>query len=671
MQRWHSRGLLLATLSGGLALAAQIVACGKDDGSIFEQPGVDGTLDGSVTNPPPFTTDGSAQNPYSSFVIAPLDPVITVDLGGRTPAINFTAKGVRADGAQVDVPGAWEFNRIDVASFANNPTLTPTGFIGGTGEVRFKFNGQVVAKTSATVRLRVTAGTPPSQAIQDAFKNATTPDPAMALVYPYDGTVFPRGLPSPVIQWNGGGAADLYKIEAKSATFEYLAYETVPPPSRYPLPKLPADVWAKLTDSTVGNVDVSIQRWDGAQAYTSKTQKWTIAPANLKGTVYYTRLIQGDSFVRRIEPGKTAESFLDGTGVTCIACHSVSKDGSRIVASVNGSASPWATFDAVTGAKLYQSSQASGFQAISPNGSHVLWRHWNGGGFGSEGELRLSTYNNDAVLATLNPGGGAPGHPVWSPDGKRIAFSMRPTAGAGDGLNFTSSTMWITDINLAANPPTFTNTKKIVDPNATYSVVTYPSFSPDSQWLGFMRGNQSRSDGVGAAELWLASVDGQTQIRLDRANGVPDVSATPDKSWGPSFHPVAAGGYFWLAFFTQRPYGNTLNTTRRQLWIAAVDGAPTAGKDPSHPAFYITGQDTDSTNERPQFTVNPCKPLGDSCENGYDCCDGYCRASGDGGLTCQQKGNECSQQGDKCTTSADCCNGLTCIGGFCTVPPPK
>ena len=125
-----------------------------------------------------------------------------------------------------------------------------------------------------------------------------------------------------------------------------------------------------------------------------------------------------------------------------------------------------------------------------------------------------------------------------------------------------------------------------------------------------------------------------------------------------------------MAFFSERPYGNTFNGTNRQIWLAAIDGAPKAGVDPSHPAIYITGQNQTSTNERPQFTVNPCKPLGQSCENGYDCCDGYCRAE-DGGLTCQKKGNDCSQQGDACKADADCCNGLTCIGGFCATPPPK
>lgn len=663
------RWIWVAAVTTSMAFGfGQIVACGSDtEEATFPGPGDDAGDEGFI--PPPLPGDGGPNAAFASIVISPLDPVITVDLDAKTPTTDFTAKGIRPDGTEVPLPsGAWNFTRIDAAGFEGSK-LVPTGFIGGKGEVTFKYNGQS-AKTTATIRLRMTAGTVPAANIVNAFATATDADGAMSLLYPYDGTVFPRGLPTPVIQWNGGAAGNIYKIEASSESFSFLGYSTVDPPSRYPFPDLPKNVWTKLTDSTAGNVSLSIQRWDGAKAYKAKTQTWTIAPANLKGTIYYTQLLNGNTFVQRIQPGKTTEPFLQQTaGVTCIACHSVSKDGSRIVASVNGGASPWAVYDTVTGNELYRSAQPSGFQAISPTGSHVLWRHWNSGGFGSEGELRLSTTSSDAVLATLAPGvaGAYPGHPVWSPDGKKIAFSMRTS---GDGLNFFNSTLWITDVNLAAAPPTFTGTKKIIDPNATYPVVTYSTFSPDSAWLSFMRANQARSDGTGAGELWISTTDGVTQVRLDKANGVPDVSATPNTSWGPSFHPVAAGGYFWLAFFSERPYGNTFNGTNRQIWLAAVDGAPKAGKDPSHPAIYITGQNMTSTNERPQFTVNPCKPLGQTCENGYDCCDGYCRA-GDGGMVCQQKGNECAQQGDKCGVDGDCCTGLRCIGGFCATPPPN
>ena len=670
--RWVVRSALC------VVTACAAYACGSETGSGFPEgpqgtsggPGSSGALGSSGTS-------GEVKSPYASIEIAPLDSVLTVDLNASSPTANFTATGVYPDGRRAPiVNGVWNYSRIDAAAFPDNkPTLVPTGFVGGRGEVKFTYLNQS-ATTSATVKLRMVTGTPPAGNVEAAFQSATADDGAMQLLYPYDLTVFPRGLPTPRVQWDGGGAGDLYKIRAESSTFDYTAYATLPPPSRFEFPSAPADVWAKLTDSTVGAVKVSVQRWTGAIAFKAKTRTWTIAQANLKGTIYYTRLKAGDSFVRRIEPGKTAEPFLQKTaGVNCIACHSVSRDGSRIVASVNGGRSPWAVYDARTGNELFRSNESSGFQAISPDGSHVLWRHWNADDpFRSEGELRLSRWQNtpgDAVIATLSPSPTTlnPTHPVWSPDGKKIAFSMRPKA--DNGLNVKASSLWTSEIDLAATPPAFANARKIVDPTAALGVVTYPSFTPDSNWLGFMRANQSRSDGSDPkGELWLGSLDGATLIRLDRANGVPDVSAN-DKSWGPSFHPVASGGYFWLAFFTRRPYGNTFNGANPQVWLTAVDANPKAGQDPSHPAFYITGQDDDSINERPQFAVKPCEPLGSSCVNGYDCCDGYCRADASGKLVCQQKTNVCSQESDKCVTTADCCAGLSCIGGFCTSPGPR
>ena len=665
---WRSRWALFAVLLG--VGAAAHAGCGADDPSTFGE-GNDGggtDPDGSSgsSGSSGFGGDGSVDTKYKSVSITPADPTITVDASQSNPTIDFVAKGIREDGTEVVIPGGtFSFDRFDVGSFTGGK-LVPTGFVGGKGVVTFKF-GPNTATTSATVRLRMTSGTTPPAAVVNAFDTATDPDGALTLLYPYNGTVFPRGLPTPVMQWNGGGAGNVYRIEAKSDTFVYTGYSTVDPPSRFPFPNVPSDVWNKLTDSTVGPVTVSIARYDGAKAYKAKTQTWTIAPANLKGSIYYTRLIGADTFVQRIEPGKNAQSFLDATGVTCIACHSVSKDGSKIVASVNGGASPWAVYDTKTGAKLYQSSQPSGFQAISPNGSHVIWRDWSDGSFNTENKLNLSTSGSDAILATLVPpgGNGAPSRPVWSPDGKKISFAMRTN---GNGLDYTASSLWIADVDLAATPPAFSGVKKIWNPNGTYGTVTLPTFSPDSKWLAYQRSNNSRSTVAG--EIWIGNIDGTTEIRLDAASGVPDLGLTPNVNWGPSFHPIAAGGYYWMAFISQRAYGNTFNGTNRQIWLAAVDGNPKAGTDPSHPAIYITGQQQDSINERPQFTVNPCKPLGDTCDNGYDCCDGFCRSHDGGPPVCQKKkDNECSQNGEACTVDGDCCNGLKCIGGFCSNPP--
>ena len=37
-----------------------------------------------------------------------------------------------------------------------------------------------------------------------ALQGATQPDASVVWTYPYDGTVWPRGLLPPILQWNGG-----------------------------------------------------------------------------------------------------------------------------------------------------------------------------------------------------------------------------------------------------------------------------------------------------------------------------------------------------------------------------------------------------------------------------------------------------------------------------------
>ena len=66
--------------------------------------------------------------------------------------------------------------------------------------------------------------------------------------------------------------------------------------------------------------------------------------------------------------------------------------------------------------------------------------------------------------------------------------------------------------------------------------------------------------------------------------------------------------------------------------MTAIDASPQAGKDPSHPAFWLPGQDTGNNNMRGEWALNPCKQTGNTCSSGYDCCTGFCQPDGDGGF---------------------------------------
>jgi hypothetical protein len=138
----------------------------------------------------------------------------------------------------------------------------------------------------------------------------------------------------------------------------------------------------------------------------------------------------------------------------------------------------------------------------------------------------------------------------------------------------------------------------------------------------------------------------------------------------------------WVVFVSPRDYGNRMQATtdatidnRKQLWVAAVDVNPEPGKDPSHPAFWLPGQDLATINMSGYWALEPCKQNGLDCNDGYECCTGFCRDQGDGTFKCvPPPTNECSKTGEKCSTVADCCpqpgSKIECIGGFCALKGP-
>jgi hypothetical protein len=113
-----------------------------------------------------------------------------------------------------------------------------------------------------------------------------------------------------------------------------------------------------------------------------------------------------------------------------------------------------------------------------------------------------------------------------------------------------------------------------------------------------------------------------------------------------------------------REFDTRVDYTTKKIWMVALDLNPKPGKDPSHPAFYIPGQEIEGSNSRPFFALTPCVTDRGTCTTGIDCCTGFCRD----GLCVPPPNHGCSKLDEKCTTSADCCeNAGTCIGGFCEV----
>ena len=210
------------------------------------------------------------------------------------------------------------------------------------------------------------------------------------------------------------------------------------------------------------------------------------------------------------------------------------------------------------------------------------------------------------------------------------------------------------------------------DPNTLQ--ICFPSVSPTIKsgenddgktWTVYHRGTPGSLDTrYGPGYLYLASVDTPgVEIRLANANGDNYPFAAGDRDRGnnyePTFAPQPSGGYMWVVFTSRRTYGTKLTgdkNSTKQLWVNAIDLNPQPGKDPSHPAFWLGGQDSKDLNMRAYWALDPCIQKGDSCKADSDCCDGSPCLDGKcgGPSTCVEVGEYCEEDADCCDPEARC-----------------
>lgn len=640
-----------------------------------------------------FTNCSGGGSPGGKLTVSCDTLSIAVLNGTSTPA-HCTAT---VDGNKVGA--AWVVDLSSVAGVDSTGTVTATGTQGGEVAVKAAYQGETAtAPVTVTLKKVLNPGgfSDPDKAV---LTGAVDPDVASAVwAYPYNGTVFPKGLLPPEMMWNGSAAGDKYYVHVKGkyADFEY--FTTAEPPSRYTLDDAS---WQQLTESGPGgDVAVHVARMPAGSATAAVMidHTWKIANGSLRGTVYYWANSLGR--VVRIKPGATApDDFLvNDVGIAstgCTTCHAVSANGSTLVI---GGDFPATTIDLLTNKVTLNLATVPGkalrnwsMPAISPNGKVLIENAapLPGPPGGSDGMWDTAT---GAKILGTGLDGIHLDMPAFAPNGTKIAYVDH----ASLGLN-------VYDYDASTNQ--VQNAVGLVpaggDPQL--STIAFPTVSPDAKWVAYHRGQNARFQDFpvnecgansrsaldtrcGSGDLYLASVDQPgVEMRLANANGDAYPFAAGDRdrkfNYEPTFAPINSGGYMWLVFTTRRTYGNRLTSSYpisgvasnpgavgvKQLWVVAIDQNPQPGQDPSHPAFWVKGQSLDTLNMRGFWALDPCKQVGGACGTGSECCNQNC----DMGVCKEPDPNTCSQTGNHCEKTSDCCDSKAkCINNICSEPPP-
>jgi hypothetical protein len=521
--------------------------------------------------------------------------------------------------------------------------------------------------------------------VQSQLQAGGSADAAFAWLYPYDGTVFPRGILPPTLQFSGT-VPDAVWVHV---SFSEMTYDGFFGSSNAPLgggqAALSVPAWTALTAlaGPTEPVQVSVTKMSGGNVAGPITRTWTIAPGAARGTIYYetygSALISssGSLGIMQIRPGATVPTVVkSGCGNVC---HTASADGSTLVSNTTfptGSAS----YDLKNNVATLFSATSSIFTygGLYPDGTFAMsatnYRTWVSPNpsrlYDTRTGVNIPAPGWDSVITNA-------GTSSFSPDGKHIAFNHEDT-GSGH-------TLGMMDFEVMTN--TFSNLVDI----ATDSVGTlaWPAWTPDSASVVFHSGSNAQFETDGAStsgDVFVVDVASQTKVRLDALDGYDASGVTylpgndPGLSFAPTVLPEAVGGYFWVVFTSHRSYGNTLASNasdgmtpndRGKLWVAAIDIGGTPGQDRSHPAFFLQGQELVSDNLRGFWVLDPCELLGSACSGGDQCCAGFCSVVSGSPQCAPPPAMGCSNELEACVFATDCCNPSDeCINGHCALRLP-
>jgi hypothetical protein len=668
---------LVLALAVSAGAVGSIVGCGSNSGdSNFNDPNAadpPNMLDGQPGFVPGDGSSGSSGSSGTSAAsgdidtasmrIDPANAVINVDAGqiatkayrlfgkikGTTNEIDLTSRAVFYVPDNYLV-GGFPLNGGPTFSTRLPKVATDPAQRGGKLTVQAmaaNASGTVTATTSLTVDLSAVLSGTASPALPASpaskFAGAVSAARAPVLAYPNNHTMLPPNLRTLEVHWMPGSASNtLYEISFKSALATITYYTRCGGGAGFQSGAcaflLDQDGYAYLAESNkgAGDVQLGIRATDDTGTGVGQSAIFDIqfSENTVNGGLYYWNV--SATAIMRVDfgnPNSTPERYLapgqDGMSGTCVGCHALSRDGTKLVASLGGQNDGRLVYiDDLTKAKTDPTwlTQGNGtaaasstnkvqFASFNPSGSQFVAVYGDNPDSTSDRQKLWFADGNTGLRISSQQLTFKPDHPDWSPDGKTIAFTH-----VGDG---TTTTQRPTDSSIdmiTANGTSWNDPVNVV-PEASGLNRYNPSFVPDSSFMYYSEsscavgdvdgsGNRCDADADFSATTWVAPPKAAaTPIHLANA-AAPGVADGANIYLGDTFPRSApfqtinnAGKLFWFTAASRRAVGLRTVGGAQHLWMFAVDPAKIlAGQDGSFTGFYLPFQDFTTSNHIGQWT---------------------------------------------------------------------
>lgn len=539
------------------------------------------------------SADATADGVPERLEITPASAVLEV-IDGVADSEAFTVTAIYANAERVDVTDEVTLRGASALGSFDGPLFTATGSSVGVAQIEALYD-DVTATATVSVRAEThrVAETAPAGA-EAAFSEGTTEDASLSptLVYPPNEATVPRNLGTLDAHWTHEGvASDVYEVSLISEFANVHAYVGNEASS---FAFTPAE-WRLVSTGSV-SVDVVVR---GASTSTPGTvgtstrARLALTDQDLEGGLYYwasRSSVEGaPSGIFRHDfanPDQPAEAFYTNqTESRCVACHVLSRDGTKMAITYDGGDGESALID-VSSRTPQTSTGRWNFGSYSPDASQLLTAR--------QGVLNIRDANTGAPIVTVPAGAGA-SHPDWSPSGASIVYSL-PNTRTSD-WSFSAGSI----VRMPYEDLAFGATVTLVSTDGTTNNY-YPSVSPDDQWVSFNRSTEDAYDDL-SASLWAVGIAGGTPIELARANQSPNVTNSWPR-WAPFAQSVQGERMFWLTFSSKRNFGTRLvSANRPQIWMTPFFPDRAArGEDPSGPAIWLPFQDLATNNHIAQWT---------------------------------------------------------------------